>query len=66
MSPETAFMVGSVLLNLFLTLAIAVAFRAIHRRQRDNEIRAAYERNAIFTRDWLLGKTDQLPEEISE
>lgn len=66
MSPETAFIFGSVLLNLFLTAAIAIAFRSIHRRQRDNEIRSAWERSIPFTVRWLDGKTDQLPEEISE
>lgn len=66
MSPETVFILGSVLLNLFLTSAIAVAFRAIHRRQRDNEIRRAFERFPSRTHDWIRGEITQLPEEISE
>jgi|GEM_PF-5959436 len=47
-------------LLIALTMLIACAIRE-GKYQRDEEIRRAYRGSPLETRDWLIGKTDDLP-----
>ena len=48
-----------------LNAVMIAVYRRHHRADRDEEIRAAYRRFPLQTRDWLIAKTEVLPSPVS-